>query len=898
MNFVDEWKNRDGNEKSESQRFWLSLIRDVLHADENLVEFEHSINVNGKQFFIDALIDGTRVLVENKSRKVIKNNDMSSVLSVFTQANTYRSALAFKNLQLPDWIVLCNFEKFFVFDMRLGIDFTDVENFSQIREIQLIDLPDRIDELKFLVDREEAERRHREDISVACGKVLRDVRDMFQEENLSAVEFESLNLLCERIVFCLYAEDSGIFPAESFRNYVQSMEKTQSGLKEGFSILFSTLDSKMESRHRDIDRMLKKFPYVDGELFTGEHLEIFDRDSVSISPWLVADKLSQIIKKFSWKKISPPIFGSIFEKILAEESSKKLSARRSGGIHFTSEKNIHKLIDPLFMDQLKAEFLKCDSIEKFRALHDKISKLKFFDPACGSGNFLTETYISLRRLENEILDQTHDKIKVSIENFYGIEINDFAVQVAKLALWISEHQMNHSDNFLPLTRNANIIQGNALKIDWHDIVRNPDYIIGNPPYVGYSLQTAEQKSDMRSIFDGYRAAGKMDYVCAWFKKAADFIRGTDIEVAFVSTNSICQGEHVGFLWKNLFEAGIKINFAWRSFKWDNGLDDPNLFAHVHCVIVGYSMKDRSEKIIYDEDEKLAAKNINGYLLDAVNISLDRIDDPICDVPKMLFGNMPRDGGNLIIENDKLDEFLKSDPRSKKFIHPYIGAEEFINKKDRWCLWLVNAEPSEIKSIKPIYERVKACKEFRLSSKAESTKRAANTAWLFVQIAQPTSGNFILVPRVSSERREYIPIGFFDFETIVSDAVLFIPGGDLWLFGILNSSVHMAWMKTVAGRLETRYRYSAEVVYNNFPFPKPSTKIETTAQQILDARLHYPNSSLADLYNEDLMPADLRRAHVENDRAVLEAYGFEKDLTESEIVARLFEMYQGMIREDN
>ena len=421
------------------------------------------------------------------------------------------------------------------------------------------------------------------------------------------------------------------------------------------------------------------------------------------------------------------------------------------------------------------------------------------------------------------------------------------------------------------------------------MIPDADFIMGNPPYLGQTVQSQIQKSEMRSIFEGHKAAGKMDYVCAWFKKAAEYIRNSKIEVGFVATNSICQGEHVGFLWKDLFEDGIKINFARSTFKWENELKKS--MAHVHCVIIGFARFDRKIKTI----DGIEVNQINGYLLDAPTVCIESRNDPVHDFPKMLFGNMPRDGGNLIIESEELNEFLKKDPRAKKFVRRYIGAEEFIHNLPRYCLWLKDAETSEFRSVKSIRERVESCKKFREASNASSTRAAAKTPWLFVQIAQPSSGNILIVPRVSSERREYIPIGFFDYQTIVSDALLFIPNASLELFGILTSKVHMAWMKVVAGRLETRYRYSASLVYNNFPFPKSNPKIEITAQKILDARSRDPNASLDDLYDPSFMPEDLRKAHEENDRAVLDAYGFPRSITESEIVSRLFEMYQSLTK---
>ncbi|MBR1419793.1 MAG: N-6 DNA methylase [Selenomonadaceae bacterium] len=880
--FVSLWKDKSkGNEKQDSQIFWISTFKKCWNiADpENEMKFEVPVQVGDSQCYIDVWIPKTRVIIEHKSRgrkldKVEKQSD-GSMLNPFGQAKRYDDHRP-TSLKAR-WIITCNFDEFWIYNLEA--DRPELH----VKKIKLEELPERFGELDFLVDETQSEIKTAEYVSASAGSLVQDFRDLFFDSisEMTPKEITSLNKLCIRCVFCMYAEDSGIFERKIFLNYLKdSRNKSLADFKLDLSNLFERLNT--ETLPKMADPRLRKFKYVNGSLFDGESLEILDRLDGNFDLRGMIDKLIDAAEKNIWSKISPTIFGSIFESIMNPLN------RREAGIHFTSEKNIHKVIDPLFLDELNREFDRGENLEK---LHDKIAKLKFFDPACGSGNFLTETYISLRKLENRIIEKIGGSIKVSIENFYGIEINDFAVQIAKLALWISEHQMNQSPNFLPLKRQAHIIEANSLSIDWKSVIPDADFVMGNPPYIGYSMQSADQKSEMRSIFEGHRAAGKMDYVCAWFKKASEYMRDSKIESSFVATNSICQGEHVGFLWKDLFDAGIKINFGWSSFRWENETVDRKNMAHVHCVIVGFSRFDRKIKLL----DGIEVSRINGYLQDAPNVCIESRNESIMDVPKMIAGNRPADGGNLIIEAEDLDAFIERDPRSKKFIRRLIGAKEFINNIPRYCLWLVNVEPSEIKSIKPIYERVEKCRSDRLKG-APDRQKLADTPWLFREQLNPD--HFLVVPVVSSERRKYIPMDYLDSNTIVTDTLRIVPNGSLELFGILTSSVHMAWMRVVCGRMKSDYSYSAFIVYNNFPFPKSNPKIEVTAQKILDARSNYPNSSLAELYDPNLMPPDLRKAHDENDRAVLDSYGFPRSITESEIVSRLFEMYQNLTRGDS
>ena len=635
--------------------------------------------------------------------------------------------------------------------------------------------------------------------------------------------------------------------------------------------------------------------------------------------------LVQASAGFDWSVISPTIFGAVFESTLNPET------RRSGGMHYTSIENIHKVIDPLFLNDLKRELAEIKEITvektrtaKLRDYQTKLASLTFLDPACGSGNFLTESYLSLRRLENEVLsllfkDQIVmgmlNPIQVSIHQFYGIEINDFAATVAKTALWIAESQMmketedvvHMSLDFLPLKTYANITEGNALRLDWETVVPKTtlNYIMGNPPFVGYSLQSKAQKEDILSIYidekgKPYKTAGKIDYVSGWYFKATQFMQNTAIRTAFVSTNSITQGEQVAGVWKPLYDRfGIHIDFAHRTFRWDS---EANIKAHVHCVIVGFSIApSREKRWIFTGERPQEVANINAYLMDAPNVFIDNRSKPLCDVPLMTTGNRPADGGHLIIEDADYADFIMREPQAKTYIKKLIGATEFINNKKRWCLWLVGVSPAELRKMPLVMQRVEACKVDRENAPDAGRRKLAERPTQFRETNNPDT--FVVVPAVSSERRKYVPIGFLDKETIATNLVITIPNATLYHFGILTSNVHMSWMRAVCGRLKSDYRYSKDVVYNNFPWPTPTeeqkAKIERTAQAILDARALYPDSSLADLYDEVTMPQELRKAHQQNDKAVMQAYGFwGKYNSESACVAELMKMYQQLVEKAN
>ena len=678
-------------EKQDSHPFWIDLFQRFWKIDRpnDLMEFEVPVQLEESIRYIDIWIPKTRVIIEQKSRgkKLDKPEKQSggAFLTPFEQAKRYDDHR--KTSEKARWIVTCNFDEFWIYNLEA--DRPELH----VRKIKLEELPERFGELDFLVDEKQSEIKTAEYVSASAGSLVQDFYDLFRDaiSTMTQAEIVSLNKFCIRCVFCMYAEDSGIFERKSFLNYLkESRDKSLEDVKNDLANLFWRLNTKEVPRIAD--PRLKKFPYVDGELFEGESLEILDRLDGNFDFRKMIDKLIDASEKNIWSKISPTIFGSIYR----------------------SPKNIHKVIDPLFLDELNREF-ENGNLEE---LHDKIARLKFFDPACGSGNFLTETFISLRKLEDRIIEKIGGSIRVSIENFYGIEINDWAVQVAKLALWISEHQMNGGSNFLPLKRNANIIEGNSLLIDWKSVILNADFIMGNPPYIGHQYRNKDQIEDMDRVFKNFLRYGKLDYVCAWFKKASEYIRNSRCEVGFVSTNSICQGESVGILWKPFFDDGIQINFAWSSFKWENESPDKKSMAHVHCVIIGFSRFDRKIKLL----DGVQVQNINGYLLDAPNVFIqNRVGMLTPDFPEMTKGSQPTDGGNLIVEAEDLDKFLEKDPRAKKFIRRFMMSKEFLQNLPRYCLWLVDAEPSEIKSMKNIYDRVKACREFRLTSKTASVQ---------------------------------------------------------------------------------------------------------------------------------------------------------------------------------
>ena len=897
--FSSYWQGK-GYEKGQSQPFWLSLLSKVFGVEnpEQFISFENKVHLDHTSF-IDGYISATKVMIEQKSLgkdllAPIRQSD-GTLLKPIEQAKRYAAELPVS--QHPKWIVTCNFEKFLIYDME--------HPHNEPEEILLANLPDEYYRLNFLVDNGSAHIRKEIEVSMAAGELVGKLYDAFLKEykdSTSEESLRSLNKLCVRLVFCLYAEDAGIFGEhDMFHDYLERFEVRD--LRRALIDLFKVLDQKSAERDPYLDAALAAFPYVNGGLFEDENIEI---------PNFTEEIKSLLLQKasadFDWSKISPTIFGAVFESTLNPET------RRSGGMHYTSIENIHKVIDPLFLDELKNEFTKIKNIPvkrtrnlQLEAFQKKLAGLKFLDPACGSGNFLTETYISLRKIENEvirlltggeiILGELLNPIQVQIKQFYGIEINDFAVSVAKTALWIAESQMMKATedivhmplDFLPLKTYTNIHEGNALRMDWEEVIAKNElnYIMGNPPFCGRRYRTSEQTADVANFFK-YK---DIDYVACWYKKSALYIQQTNIKCVFVSTNSITQGEQVAALWEGLMnEQHIAIDFAYRTFRWDS---EASLKAHVHCVIIGFSIKTPTLRTLYDNSKIITTDNINGYLLPAPNAFIKISSKPLSNVPVMKNGNVPLDGDALKI---KAADY----PKFKNCLHlvkQLMGGRELLHNEKRYVLWLVNTSPAEIKKYSNVYERIELCKKNRLAMKDKATQKLAERPTTFRDTNNPEQ--YIALPMVSSERRKYLPMAYLDGNVIPTNQIQTIPNATLYHFGVLESNVHMAWMRAVAGRLKSDYRYSKDIVYNNFPWPTPSeaqkAKIEKTAQAILDARALYPDSSLADLYDDSVMPFELLKAHRANDRAVMEAYGFDvKTMTEATCVAELMKMYQKLV----
>lgn len=912
--FVQSWTGK-GYEKGESQPFWLQLLGEVLGVEHpaQFISFENQIMLDHTSF-IDGTIESTHVLIEQKSlgknlNQPIKQSD-GSLLTPFQQAKRYAAELPYS--KRPRWIVTCNFAEFYIYDME--------KPFGEPEVVYLKDLEKDYYRLQFLVDSGSEHIKKELQVSIAAGEIVGRLYDALLAQYKDAASehsLKSLNMLCVRLVFCFYAEDAGIFGRRSmFHDYLE--QYSAKDMRRALIELFKVLDTKAEERDPYLEEDLAAFPYVNGGLFENENIEIPQ----------FTEEIRQLIltnasEDFDWSEISPTIFGAVFESTLNPET------RRSGGMHYTSIENIHKVIDPLFLDALQDEFAQIKELKqaatvekRLRAFQSKLADLVFLDPACGSGNFLTETYISLRRLENRVLKELlgaqivlgalENPIQVAISQFYGIEINDFAVTVAKTALWIAESQMmketedivNMNLDFLPLKTNAYITEANALRIAWETVVPKAklNYIMGNPPFVGYSLQSKEQKADMLAIYvdekgKPYKTAGKIDYVAGWYFKAAQLMHDTAVRTAFVSTNSITQGEQVASVWKPLYERfGVHIDFAHRTFRWDS---EASLKAHVHCVIVGFSeAANAAARIIYDEGSVQKVENISPYLVAAETIFIEGNRKPIAGSRILQNGGKPTEGGFLILSEDEKNKLIKEEPLAEKFIRPYMMGKDFINRKPRYCLWLVKASPSDLKKMPLVMKRIEAVRDYRLQSPKLATQKKAETPMLFDEVRECTS-NYIAIPKVSSENRKYIPMDYLPPEIIPGDKLFMLQDATLYDFGILTSNVHMAWMRAVAGRLKSDYSYSNTIVYNNFPWPTPTPAqkehIEKTAQAILDARALYPESSLADLYDELTMPVELRKAHRANDKAVMEAYGFWGKLnSEAACVAELMKLYKALV----
>lgn len=905
--FAERWKGR-GYERGESQPFWIDLLSNVFGIEtpsDGFITFEDHRMVDASNF-IDGRIRSTKVLIEQKSlgkdlRAGIRQSD-NRLLTPFQQARRYVVSLPVS--EHPRWIVTCNFAEFLVYDME--------QPNGEPEQILLENLGKEYYRLLFLVDAKNEhvskEEQVSKDAGIIVGKIYEALLKQYDDNSPEALRW--LNILCVRIVFCLYAEDAEIFTHDQFHDYLVRYDAED--LRNALIRLFEVLNTPPEKRSKYLKDDLKAFPYTNGGLFE-EQIEI-----PQFTEELKQTLLQNASLDFDWSEISPTIFGAVFESTLNPET------RRSGGMHYTSIANIHKVIDPLFLNDLRHELDEIleEKVERQRqkkldTYQDRLASLTFLDPACGSGNFLTETYLSLRRLENEVIRERHhgqsflgfdevNPVKVGIHQFYGIEINDFAVTVATTALWISEAQMlretekiiKRDINFLPLKSYTNIVEGNALRVDWQSVVPKEklNFIIGNPPFVGQAMRTKEQTEDLKEVFSPSKDYGKLDYVAGWFKKAADLIEGTNAEAAFVSSNSICQGESVNLFWQKLLGNSLYINFAHNTFLWTS---EAKTKAAVMCVIVGFSYKERKDKLLFNGDKYEIVEHINGYLKAAPDVFITNRSKSINEgLAKVVQGSPPADDGRLLFSKSERDEIVMRYPELDDVLLPFVGSREFINDTEytRYCLWLVGKRPADYAHIPELTERFRYICEYRLNSPVDRIQKTADKPYLFTQNRQPET-DYLLIPRVSSSSRRYIPVGFLPPNVIASDSAVLVYNASLVDFGIICSNVHNAWMRVVAGRLKNDYRYAPSVYYN-FPMPSPTEeqkqRIEETAQAIIEARKLYPDKSLADMYGENMyLYPELLTAHQNNDRAVMQAYGFpvKSSFTESQCVAELFKLYK-------
>jgi len=884
--FSQEWEH-ETSEDAEAKSFWDGFFHVFGISRRRVATFEQSVKkADNKQGFIDLLWKGV-ILVEHKSRG-------KSLDKAMQQAKDYFPGL--KEHELPKYILVSDFQKFKLYDLDTNIT----------TEFVLKDFINQVHLFGFIAGYEKRTYKDEDPVNIQAAELMGKLHD-----KLEAVGYRGhdLEVYLVRLLFCLFADDTGIFDKGIFWEYIDLHTKSDgSDLAMHIASIFHTLNTPPEKRLTNLDTNLAQFPYVNGKLFA-EVLQPAAFDSKMREMFLEACG-------FDWGKISPAIFGSMFQAVMNP------TERRNLGAHYTSEKNIQKLIKPLFLDDLYLELEKVKSNRgKLQELHQKIANLYFLDPACGCGNFLIITYRELRNLEIKILQALNkngqqfiniqDIIKVNVDQFTGIEYDEFAVRVAEVAMWLIDHQMNIqvSHEFgqyffrVPLTKSAKIVHGNSLRIDWETVVDKEklSFILGNPPFVGKQLQNAEQKADMQYVCNSIKNSGVLDYVSAWYIKAAQLIQNTNIRCAFVSTNSISQGEQVGIIWQELYNNyKIKIHFAHRTFSWSN---EAKGNAAVHCVIIGFGLEDIENKRVFDyvnikgEPTERKVKNINPYLTEGNDLIILKRNQPICNIPEMLKGSQPTDGGNLLMTEEEKVEYVIQEPSGEKFIKPFISADEFLNGKKRWCFWLKDIQPNELKKLPLLSDRVSKVRKMRLSSTKQSTVKWADFPTLFTENRQPDS-NYLLVPRVSSENRKYIPIGFFESSVIASDSCITIPNATLYLFGILTSEMHITWVKYVCGRLKSDYRYSNTIVYNNYPFPenvneKQKQKVETAAQAVLHTRAKYPDSSLADLYDPLTMPPDLVKAHQILDKAVDLCYRPQPFVSELNRIEFLFSQYEAL-----
>ncbi|CAN1505093.1 hypothetical protein MCEGE10_00620 [Flavobacteriaceae bacterium] len=891
FSFSKEWADTV-NEEADAKPFLVEFFNVFGISSKRVSTFEHRVKkLDDKNGYIDLLWKGT-ILIEMKSRG--KNLDRA-----YQQAIDYTHGL--KEHELPKYILISDFEIFRLYDLESGNSSDSNEGFI---EFKLADLVQNVQHFGSILGYQKKVYAAQDPANIKAAELMGKLHDRLEEIGYTG---HPLEVYLVRILFLLFAEDTTIFNKQQFQDYIEQRTSDDgSDLASKLQELFQVLNTAPANRFKNLDEQLADFPYVNGKLFE----EILPSASFDT-------KMRQALLDccyIDWSKISPAIFGSMFQSVMNPKE------RRNLGAHYTSETNILKLIKPLFLDNLWETF---DSIKsnknKLPEFHRKLSTLKFLDPACGCGNFLVITYRELRLLELAILraiykggQQVMDVREImllDVDMMCGIEYEEFPARIAEVAMWLIDHQMNMqiSNEFgqyfvrLPLKKSAKIVHGNALQVDWEEVVSKEElsFVLGNPPFIGKKEQKPEQKADMVMVFANAKGTGVLDYVTAWYIKAAKYIQDTNIKVAFVSTNSICQGEQVGLLWSIMFEKyKIKIHFAHRTFSWRN---EAKGNAAVHCVIVGFANFDTDNKSIFEyedikgEPHEIKAKNINPYLIEGKDITVENRKKPISNVPEMNYGSMPIDEGHLNLTDEEKEEVIIKEPNIINAIRKYTGGDEFINNKKRWCLWLQDVEPSILKNSKFIIDRIEKTKKFRLSSNREATKKLAEKPMLFGEIRQPIS-KYIIIPKVSSENRKYIPIGILEPTTITSGSALIIPNANLFMFGIMTSFMHMTWMAHICGRLESRFQYSASIVYNNFPFPEnPNEKqvlsIEEKAQKVLEVRLQFPNSSLADLYHPLTMPPALVKAHNDLDKAVDLAYRPQAFTSEANRMEFLFERYE-------
>lgn len=889
--------NSYAKEKQQAQKFLIDFFA-IFGIGSDLLNFEEKVKISTGNGNIDMLWNG-QILVEMKSA----GEDM---LEAYDQAVKYFIGLSKNKKKLPRFILVCDFHNFHLYDLgeKKSIDSHTLHQFTmdQLDVKYSLFLP--------LIGGVQRVPTDQDPVNIQAAEMMGELHDTLKKYNYTGHQLE---VYLVRLLFCLFADDTNIFIKDSFKNFIEnSTDVDGNDLTEKISRLFQELDTPINERFPENNSIYNDFAYINGNLF---------REQLRIPPSNkeIRDKLLQCCN-LDWSKISPAIFGAMFQSIMNPKE------RRNLGAHYTSEENILKVINPLFMDGLRKEFEAAgNSKDKLKELHTKLSKMRFLDPACGCGNFLITTYKELRMLELEIVKKiytenvngvptiqlpisTESVLLIDVDQFYGIEFEEFPARIAEVALWLIDHQMNllASKTFgrtiarLPLKKHGNILNGDALSTDWEVFFPKTEYnyILGNPPFLGSRVMSPQQKAQVKSAYNNMTGAGDLDYVTVWYLKAAQYIQDTNIRVAFVSTNSICQGLQASILWGHLMSNyNIKIHFAHQTFKWSNEAKGK---AAVYCVIVGFSNTDVKNKEIFEYEDikgkprKLVEQihNINNYLLSGETVIVSRQQTALSDVPEMFFGNMPLDGGNFLFTDAEKEEFLKQEPDAEKFILPLISAHEFLNGKKRWCLWLKDAEPNEIRALPKVMERVEAVRRFRLDSVAEGTRNKAQTPTLFNGLHRADS--YILIPSTSSERREYIPIAFFGYNEIANNSCHIIPDATMYHFGILTSKLHMTWVRYICGRLKSDYRYSKDVVYNNFVFPeatqKQKAKIEKLAQAVLDARANHPKSTLADLYDPNTMPEDLRKAHNALDKAVDNLYGIKGD-SDSARMVKLLALYK-------